>query len=110
MVQDYRELKDLDLDELIRQTQSGTLPRVTGGPVNELRRHRAYCVEQAHDIVRVAAAESRAMGPAENRSVGQFIAAAQKLGPVIDGLQAESRRRLNGPLHAVSVPLRSSGR
>jgi len=110
MIQDYRELKSLDLDELIQQARSKTLPRVTGGPVNELRRHRAFYVEQAHDIVRAAASESRAMRPDEDRSVARMIDAAQELGPVIDELQAEAQRRLNGPLHAVSVPLRSSGR
>jgi hypothetical protein len=102
MVQDYRELRNLDLDELIQQARSKTLPRVTGGPVNELRRHRAFYIEQAHDIVGTAATENRAMRPDEDRTVARNIDAAKELGLVIGDLLAESNRALNGALHAVS--------
>lgn len=104
MTQDYRSLKDIDVDELIRQVRSGTLPQVPGGPVNELRRWRAYLSDSAHEIFERAVGETRALTADENRSIAQFVSEAQALEPMIDELVNESRKALAGELHPITQP------
>jgi len=102
--QDYRELKSLDLDELIRQVRIGRLPQVSGGPINELRRWRAYFIDRAHETVRKAGEEGRALSADEDRAVSRAMDDARELGSFIEERQAESRKALSGPLVAFTHP------
>ena len=101
--EDYRELRDIDLDELLRRARGGTLPRVSGGPVIELRRWRGYLIGKAEDLVRSGVTENRALRPDEDRSVSQFIDDAKELGTLIAELEAKIRRELSDESNLVPI-------
>jgi hypothetical protein len=108
MTQDDRELKDIDLDELLRRARGGTLPRVSGGPLIELRRWRGYLIGKAEDLVRGGVTENRALRPDEDRSVSQLIDDAMELGTMIAELHAAYRRELSDPSNLVEISPRYS--
>jgi hypothetical protein len=109
-MQDCRSLKDLDLNELIAQARGGTLPRCANGAINELRRQRAYRIESAHEIVRGAAVETRALRSDETRAVERHMEEARELEPIIAELDTEQRKVLEGPLHPVAGQYPQLGR
>jgi hypothetical protein len=107
MTTDDRELRNhLDLDELLRRARSGTLPHVCGGPVNELRRWRAYLVGRAEDLVGKCAAENRTLKPDESRAFGRLTDDAEELRALIVELEAAYRKELADPSNLVEISLR----
>lgn len=103
MIQDDRELRSIDLEELLRRARGGTLPHISGGPVNELRRWRAYLVGQAEDVVRSGVTENRGLKADEERAVGQFISGANELGLLIGELEAALRKELADESNLVPI-------
>ena len=101
--EDYRELKSIDLDELLRRARNGTLPHVSGGQVTELRRWRGYLIGQAEDLVRSGVTENRGLKADEERAVGQFISGAKELGLLIGELEAAIRRELADESNLVPI-------
>lgn len=102
-IQDYRELKNIDLDELLRRARGGTLPHVSGGPIIELRRWRAHLIGQAEGVVRGSVTEARGLKQDEERSVGQFISGANELGLLIGELEAALRKELADESNLVPI-------
>jgi hypothetical protein len=82
---------DLEIDELIRMARSGQLKRGCGGPINELRRHRAHRLQQANRILRGSLEENRGISSAENSSIDLLLLEARELTGVIDELEAKFR-------------------
>jgi hypothetical protein len=103
MAQDDRELKDIDLDELLRRARGGTLRHLCSQPMLELRRWRGFLVGQAEDLVRTGAGESRALKQDEDRAVGQFIDGARELRVLIEELEAAYRKELADPANLVLI-------
>jgi hypothetical protein len=103
MTQDYREVRDIELDELVRRARGGTLRHVSGGPVIELRRWRAYLIGQAEDLVRASASENRGLQQNQDRAVGEFIAGAGELHALIQELEAAYRKELADPGNLVPI-------
>ena len=99
---DERQLKDIDLEELIRRARAGTL--MTGhGALLELRRWRGYLLGQAEDLIAGAITESRALSIDQVRAVDRHIADAKELGPVIEELDAAMRKELADPRNLIPI-------
>jgi len=101
--EDYREVRDIDVDELLRRARGGTLPRVSGGPVNELRHWRAYLIGRAEDLVRSGVMENRALKQDEDRAVGQFIDDAEEIHLLAGELEAAFRKEISDPANLVPI-------
>lgn len=100
-MEDLREIKDIDLGELIERARNGTLRGCSGGPLNELRRHRAYQLDEAQRMVKNAANEVRALAPTENATVDRLMSEARELAAKIAELDAAYRKRLGSEMHAL---------
>jgi len=103
MIQDDRELKDIDLEELLRRARGRTLRHICSHPVLELRRWRAYLIGKAEDLVRSGASENRGLKPVEDRAVVQFIDGAGELRVLIEELEAAYRKELADPSNLVPI-------
>ncbi|SPF45529.1 hypothetical protein SBA4_3390018 [Candidatus Sulfopaludibacter sp. SbA4] len=102
-IQDDRELKNIDLDELLARARTRTLGHICRTPILELRRWRGYLVAQSDDMVRSAVTESRSLKPDEERSVGQNIEGARELGAVIEELEAAFRKEISDPSNLILI-------
>ena len=83
---------DLEIDELISMARSGRLKTGGGGPINELRRHRAHRLQQANRILKGSLEENRGISSAENSGIDLLLLEARELTGVIDELEAKSRK------------------
>jgi hypothetical protein len=83
---------DLEIDELIAMARSGRLKRSYGGPIGELRRHRAHRLQQADNILKSSLAESRGITSGENCKITQFLCEAEELNGVISELESRQRK------------------
>jgi len=103
MNQDERQLKDIDLDELLRRARTGTLRHRCSQPLLELRRWRGYLVGQAEELVRSSVTENRALKPDEDRAVGQFMDDAEELRGLADELEAAVRKEISDLSNLVPI-------
>jgi hypothetical protein len=94
MVQDYRIYRDLDLDEVLEIYRADQMARGAGGPLNELRRQRGYRVDVAHELVKAAVKEGRALTAEERARVDLLTEEAQTLAAIIADGEAKRRREL----------------
>lgn len=100
-MEDLREIKDIDLDELIEQTRNGTVRGCSGGPICELRRHRGFRLDEAQRMVKGAANETRALTQTENATVDRLVSEARELTSVIAELDAADRKILASEMHTL---------
>jgi len=102
--EDFRDIKNLTLDEFIRRARSGTSMGGRKCGIVDARQWRAFYIESAEEVLRKAGDENRALSGDENRAVDKAINDAGELARLIEEIQERHHKDLAGGLVPISQP------
>jgi hypothetical protein len=103
-MEDYRDIKNLTLDEFIRRARSGISVSGHRCGLVDAQQWRGFYFESAEEIMQTVVDENRALSSDEDRAIGRLMDGASEIGLLIDELRERHRKDLAGGLIPLNHP------